>query len=88
MSYSFIDYIEDYYIPIMKLDNTVKPVASFLVAIKEEGSPRFRETYIELIDYMKDIDSRESKDLFNIHFNRMRQTIEAAKSINLEREQF
>jgi hypothetical protein len=85
MSYSFIDYIEDYYIPIMKLDKTVKPVASFLVAIKEEGSPRFRETYIELIDYMKDIDS---KDLFNIHFNRMRQTIEAAKSINLEREQF
>jgi hypothetical protein len=69
----------------MKLDKTVKPVASFLVAIKEEGSPRFRETYIELIDYMKDIDS---KDLFNIHFNRMRQTIEAAKSINLEREQF
>jgi hypothetical protein len=85
MSYSFIDYIEDYYIPIMKLDKTVKPVASFLVAIKEEGSPRFRETYIELIDYMKDIDS---KDLFNIHFNRMRQTIEAAKSINLERQQF
>ena len=85
MSYSFIDYIEDYYIPVMKLDKTVKPVASFLVAIKEEGSPRFRETYIELIDYMKDIDS---KDLFNIHFNRMRQTIEAAKSINLEREQF
>ena len=85
MSYSFIDYIEHYYIPIMKLDKTVKPVASFLVAIKEEGSPRFRETYIELIDYMKDIDS---KDLFNIHFNRMRQTIEAAKSINLEREQF
>jgi hypothetical protein len=69
----------------MKLDKTVKPVASFLVAIKEEGSPRFRETYIELIDYMKDIDS---KDLFNIHFNRMRQTIEAAKSINLERQQF
>ena len=69
----------------MKLDKTVKPVASFLVAIKEEGSPRFRETYIELIDYMKDIDN---KDLFNIHFNRMRQTIEAAKSINLEREQF
>ena len=85
MSYSFIDYIEDYYIPIMKLDKTAKPVASFLVAIKEEGSPRFGETYIELIDYMKDIDS---KDLFNIHFNRMRQTIEAAKSINLEREQF
>ena len=85
MSYSFIDYIEDYYIPVMKLDKTVKPVASFLVAIKEEGSPRFRETYIELIDYMKDIDN---KDLFNIHFNRMRQTIEAAKSINLEREQF
>lgn len=85
MSYSFIDYIEDYYIPVMKLDKTVKPVASFLVAIKEEGTPRFRETYIELIDYMKDIDS---KDLFNIHFNRMRQTIEAAKSINLEREQF
>lgn len=88
MSYSFIDYIEHYYIPVMKLDKSAGPVASFITAMKEEGSPRFRETYIELLGYMKDIESRESKDLFNIHFNRLRQSIEAGKSINLERETF
>lgn len=88
MLYSLADLIENYYIPVMKLDKSALPVASFITAMKEEGSPRFRETYIELLDYMKDIESQESKHLFNIHFNRMRQSIEAGKSINLERERF
>jgi hypothetical protein len=68
------EYIRDYYIPIMKLENT-DVVNTFVETIKRIENTNtiddsFLEAYTHMVNYIRD----ECKDFthVNMHFNRMR----------------
>lgn len=82
------DYVENYFIPVMKLDKDAEPVKKFIVTIKilelrpQDVATRLVDTYNELVNYIK----KEAKDymLINSHFNRMKFHIQNQFSVSLE----
>jgi hypothetical protein len=88
MTYMLSDYVENYYIPIMKLDKESKSVKDFIDAIKQlEARPEniaenLLKAYRDFIDYIR----KDLKDyrFINLHFSRMRYDIQTRFSVNLE----
>lgn len=75
------DYVEHYYIPIMKLDKKAPAVSEFIKAVSEFNVDTFLPAYNELQNYIRH--SVNDHTLVNMYFNRMRSQLQTAHSLNL-----
>lgn len=73
---SLIDYIEDYYFPMMEISKDIPECKNLLSAIQSGNKKDVKESYIKLVEYIKlNIHQYEKVNMF---FNRMRTDIVSA----------
>ena len=70
MANELFEYVENYYIPSMKLESSTEAVKNFIEAVKSLESSRIVGTYQPLVDYIRE--NVADKNCVNLYFNRMR----------------
>ena len=82
MASKLSDYIENYYIPLMKLDCNIPSIKNFIENVKRTEDTQLTESlsnsYQSLVDYVRE--NVEDKKPVNMYFNRMRCDIQHAFS--------
>ena len=85
---SLIDYIQDYYLPLMEIDDTIPCIKTLFLAIQDADKKGISTSYTQLIDHIKSNINPEQYPKINLHFNRMKFQIQEDCNINLEFIQF
>lgn len=76
---SIIDYIEDYYLPLMNIDKNCSFIQNLFLYIKAGDKINVEKSYYDLVDFIKTSDYSENQmQLINQHFNRMRFDLSSA----------
>jgi hypothetical protein len=74
MSRKISEYIENYYIPLMKLDSNSLSIKNFIEDVKGAEETRVTDSivksYQSLVDYIRE--NVQDKKPINVYFNRMR----------------
>jgi hypothetical protein len=81
---SLIDFIEDYYLPIMKIDKNIPCIQSLFLAITNGDKLGVEKSYYELVQYIKNEVSIDIYPVINLYFNRMRYEIYTSFDLNLQ----
>jgi hypothetical protein len=81
---SIIDYIEDYYLPLMNIDKNCSFIQTLFLFIKAGDKKNVEKSYYELVDFIKTSEFSENQmQLINQYFNRMRFDLSSAFDLSI-----
>ena len=82
---SIIDYIEDYYLPLMDIDKNLSDVQNLFLSIKSGDKINVEISYNNLVDHIKTSPEYGENQIIKInqYFNRMRYDILTAFDLTL-----